>query len=126
MAFSAKTEMNSAPISFRLRSGSVTPLSCARKRSEASTPRTRSPRRSRSISRVSSNFFLTHKAVFHESVDERVAVGAMPEAGGCGETHTAAKRANDASLPCLLANGLGGFFDEGRAAPLGFGSADAK
>src|SRR5205823_11901979 len=71
-------------------------------------------------------FVLTQQAGVHEYVDEAVADGAMHKRGGHGGIHAAAKRANDASLPCLLANGLGGFFDEGGAAPLGFGFADAK
>src|SRR5216684_2840423 len=71
MAFSAKTEINSAPIILRLRSGSVTPLSCVRKRPEASTPMTRRPRRSRSISSVCSNSFLRSRPVLTKTFVRR-------------------------------------------------------
>ena len=68
-----KTSMNSRPMILRLRSGSVTPLSFARKRRAASTNTTLRCSRSAKRLRTCARLVLAQQAVVHEDAGEPVA-----------------------------------------------------
>jgi len=68
----------------------------------------------------------TEHAGVHEDVGELVAHGAMDEDGGDRGIHAAAEGTDGPFVADFFLNGLRGLFDEGGAAPFGFGFANAK
>ena len=118
--------MNSLPMILRFCSGSVTPSSLSRKRSEASTPMTsKAETVAQHFQRVGKFVFPEHAGV-DEDVREPVAHGAMDQDCGYRGVHSPAQSADGPLVADFFSNGCGGFFDEGRAAPFGFGFADAE
>jgi hypothetical protein len=103
VASSSKTAMNSAPMRLRLVSGSVTPASCARKRSLASTATMLRPSLSRRFF-WTLEFVFAQDAVVDEDAGELAADGLVDEHGGDGGIDAAGETADDVARADLLAD----------------------
>ena len=120
-AFSAKTEINSLPIIFRLRSGSVTPSNWERKRSVASTPITLRPMALAKHFQVCSNSFLRSMPVFTKIFVRRSPIARCTRTAATVESTPPLRAQITRDWPtfCRTATVVSSM----KAAPLHFGSA---
>ncbi len=95
-ASASNTSMNVAPMIFRLRSGSVTPASRSRNRSDASTKTSGNDRRSNRRLNLR-RFVEAQHAVVDEDARQLIANRAMQDDRGDRRIDAAAQRADDAS-----------------------------